>query len=87
MGIDPTDVENQTYIEYVKHNPQALAAAQARLENGDAQALFLLNPTRVDEVTSVVAAGERMPQKSTFFYPKVYTGITMRMLDDTEDLP
>ena len=43
---------------------------------------FLVNSTRVDQVVSVADAGEVMPQKSTFFYPKLATGMVLNPLDD-----
>ena len=36
-----------------------------------------MNPTRVREISEVAAAGEKMPQKSTYFYPKLITGLVM----------
>ena len=41
---------------------------------GEAQCVFIMNATRVEEVAAVAAAGEKMPQKSTFFHPKIFTG-------------
>ncbi len=43
---------------------------------------FLVNSTRVDQVVSVADAGEVMPQKSTFFYPKLATGMVLNPLDE-----
>ena len=43
---------------------------------------FLLNPTRVDQVSAVADLGELMPQKTTYFYPKLATGMTFNLLDD-----
>jgi uncharacterized protein (DUF1015 family) len=39
-----------------------------------------MNPTRIEQVKAVAAAGEKMPQKSTFFYPKIYTGLVVNKL-------
>ncbi|MBE3587635.1 MAG: DUF1015 family protein, partial [Thermoanaerobacteraceae bacterium] len=44
------------------------------------QLAFFLNPTLVEEVTAVAAAGEKMPQKSTYFYPKLITGLVINPL-------
>ena len=49
--------------------------AADRVRSGECQALFMLNPTRVSDVRAVAENRERMPQKSTFFYPKVYSGL------------
>ena len=52
------------------------------MQSGEAQCAFLLNPTRVEEIRDVAAAGEKMPQKSTYFYPKLITGLVMNQLAD-----
>lgn len=57
----------------------AAAVAAARAADGTA---LLLNPTPVEAVTDVAAAGERMPRKSTLFTPKPRTGLVLRPLDD-----
>jgi uncharacterized protein (DUF1015 family) len=58
----------------------AVAAEEAVLA-GKAAAAYLLPPTEVDRVRSVVAGGERLPQKSTYFWPKPRTGMVIRPLD------
>ena len=49
--------------------------------SGSAKLAFLLNPTPVEQVLAVADAGARMPQKSTYFYPKLPTGLVMCSLD------
>jgi len=61
--------------------PQDAAATLAGLRSGKGQALFLMNATPVEVVRRVAEAGEVMPQKSTFFYPKVLTGLTIHTLE------
>jgi uncharacterized protein (DUF1015 family) len=56
--------------------------ALTEIESGRWPLAFLLNATRVDQVLSIADAGEKMPRKSTYFYPKIATGLVMRMLDD-----
>jgi len=51
-----------------------------RLANGEFQAGFFMNPTRLEQVREVALAGERMPQKATFFYPKLPTGLVFQDL-------
>jgi uncharacterized protein (DUF1015 family) len=53
------------------------ATALAAVDRGEAQLAFLLNPVDVDLVMRVATSGEVMPQKSTDFYPKLLSGITM----------
>lgn len=59
-------------IEFTEDHAKAVKASM----HPDTVA-FLLNPTRVEQVIACAAAGERMPQKSTFFYPKLGTGVVM----------
>ena len=51
------------------------------MDSGKAQCAFILNPTRVAEIRDVAASGEKMPQKSTYFYPKLITGLVINSLD------
>ena len=81
LGIDRAAQEAQTNLRYLKDFGQALQAAAGR--DGE-QAVFLLNPTRVDQVMSVADAGEVMPQKSTYFYPKIASGIVLNPVDPSE---
>jgi uncharacterized protein (DUF1015 family) len=64
-------------IEYIKEADVALE----RVAKGDVEIVFLMNPTKVSEVRDVALAGERMPQKATYFYPKLLTGLVMHKLD------
>lgn len=61
--------------------PQDAAAALGELRSNEGQVLFLMNGTPVAHVRAVAEAGEVMPQKSTFFYPKVLTGLCVHTLD------
>lgn len=73
LGIDQANMANQINLTYVKKTDDAIAAT----ENGTAQCAFILNPTKVTEIRDVASAGEVMPQKSTYFYPKLITGLVM----------
>ena len=61
--------------------PQDARRALAELRSGRGNVLFLMNATPVAQVRNVAEAGEVMPQKSTFFYPKVPTGLAIHTLD------
>lgn len=76
FGIDKENMQNQKNLTYVKLEKEAVDAVR----KGEAQCAFLLNPTRVTEIRDVAAAGEKMPQKSTYFYPKLITGLVMNEL-------
>lgn len=60
-----------------------IARAIRAVDDGHHQLAFLLNPTRVDQVLAVADAGEKMPAKSTFFFPKLPTGLVLHPLDGT----
>lgn len=77
MGIDADNMANQINLTYVKRIDDALNA----VDNGEANCTFILNPTKISEICEVSSAGEKMPQKSTYFYPKLITGLVMNKLD------
>ena len=77
MGIDKENMANQVNLTYTKFFEEAVMG----VDRGDFQCSFILNPTRVTEIRDVAAAGEKMPQKSTYFYPKMITGMVMNDLD------
>jgi uncharacterized protein (DUF1015 family) len=58
----------------------SIEEALAKLDASDYQAAFLLRPTPIDQVRAVAAAGETMPPKSTYFFPKLLTGIVFNPL-------
>jgi len=60
----------------VQYTRDAGEAVQA-VDEGRCRASFLMNPTGIAEVTTVAENGEKMPQKSTFFYPKLITGLVI----------
>jgi len=76
LGMTHEDLSNPARIRYVK---DAAEAAQL-VDGGGCQAACFLNPTRVSELEQVAQAGERMPPKSTYFHPKLLTGLVMRKL-------
>ncbi len=61
---------------------ESVQEAREAVEAGTCRVAFLINATRVEQVTAVADAGEVMPQKSTFFYPKLATGMVFNSLDD-----
>ena len=73
MGIDKENMANQINLTYTKFFEEAIM----KVDKGEFQCSFILNPTRVTEIRDVAAAGEKMPQKSTYFYPKMITGMVM----------
>jgi uncharacterized protein (DUF1015 family) len=67
----------------VKDVPGALEEAR----RPDVQAVFLLNPTEVAQLRAVADAGEIMPQKSTYFFPKLASGLLLNPIDPAEEVP
>jgi len=82
LGGDGLDVEivEQIAPEGVTYTPQR-ADAVATVDRGEAEAAFLLRPTRIEDVWAVARRGETMPQKSTYFYPKLTSGLLFHPLD------
>lgn len=77
MGIDKENMAKQINLSYTRDLEEALESVRQK----KSQCAFLMNPTRVTEIRDVAAAGEKMPQKSTYFYPKLITGLAMNKMD------
>jgi uncharacterized protein (DUF1015 family) len=81
LVVDPLVAETsrvrEDVLQYTRDPQEAVDAARGR----SGAMAFLLNPTRVQQVLDVADAGDRMPEKSTYFYPKPPTGVVMRLLD------
>ncbi len=73
LGIGSQQRADESNLVYVRDEE----AAKESVDNGSAQLVFFMNSPRVEEVTKIATGGEKMPQKSTFFYPKVITGLVM----------
>lgn len=78
LGIDKENMANQKNLTYTRSRQEALEA----VDMDGADCSFILNPTKVSEIRDVAAAGEKMPQKSTYFYPKLITGLVMNKFSD-----
>lgn len=76
LGIGEKERKNQDNLAYTRDESWALS----RVNEGMYQVAFLLNPTRVEEVVAVAQARDKMPQKSTYFYPKLITGLVINPL-------
>lgn len=73
LGIDEASLAQQTYITYTRDAAEAINSVKSHR----AQLAFLLRPTKIEQVKAIALAGEKMPQKSTYFYPKLLTGLVM----------
>ncbi len=76
-GMSEEDIAAKRGIGYAKSVPDALAL----LEEGSYDVAFLLRPIPVDQVRAVAETDENMPPKSTYFFPKVMTGLVFNPLD------
>jgi hypothetical protein len=76
LGFDQARLDDNQLIGYNSSARSAVAAIQ----NGEYDAAFLLNPTRMNQVRRVSEAGLVMPRKSTFFFPKVISGLVLNSL-------
>lgn len=76
LGIGEAERKNQDNLIYYREEDLAVKA----VNEGNYQLAFILNPTKVEEVVAVAEAKDKMPQKSTFFYPKLITGAVLNPL-------
>jgi len=77
LGITEEAVKKESHITYVRERDAAIEAVR----EGKAQVAFLLNPTRLDQIRDIAYEGNVLPQKSTDFYPKVLSGLTMYTME------
>jgi hypothetical protein len=76
-----TELVDELPLEGVRYTVDAGEAEQAVLA-GDAAAAFIVRPPTVEQVESFALAGERMPEKSTYFYPKLVGGLLFSPFDE-----
>jgi uncharacterized protein (DUF1015 family) len=77
LKISEDAIRNQENVSYCREAAEALSQVQ----NGKVQAAFLMNPVRMAQVRDIALAGEVLPQKSTDFYPKLLSGLTIYALE------
>jgi uncharacterized protein (DUF1015 family) len=80
LGIGDKQLAAETNIEYIKDIGDAINKSITLVDSDDKQLVFFMNPTKIEQVQAVAATGEKMPQKSTFFHPKIYSGLTVNKL-------
>ncbi len=78
LGIDEENMKSQKNLVYTRDAGEAVRAVQ----RGEYQCAFLINPTKISEIREVALANEKMPQKSTYFWPKLVTGIVINKFED-----
>jgi len=82
MSINRQAVREQKHLRYVREMDQALE----EVNNKQAQVAFLMNPTPIQDVCNNAYAGLALPQKSTDFYPKLLSGLTVYWMDNPAGL-
>lgn len=80
LGLGDAEISGEQYVQYTRDAAEAVRL----VESGQAQLAFLLNPTRPEQVCAVARDQERMPQKSTFYYPKPLTGFVLYSQDSPQ---
>jgi uncharacterized protein (DUF1015 family) len=77
LGMSEESIRNQEHIRYVRD----ISEAMDQVRHQQADAAFLMNPVRMEQVREIAFAGEVLPQKSTDFYPKLLSGLTIYALE------
>ena len=76
LGITQEEIDAQKYLVYEKDQQKALE----KVKRGDLEAVFFMNPTKIEDVIKIASLNLRMPQKSTYFYPKIISGLVINPL-------
>lgn len=82
LGLTAGDQTSDSVISYSQDAKKVLRS----VDRDDYQAAFILNPPRPEEILTISASGEKMPQKSTYFYPKLVTGLVINRIDPNEEI-
>ena len=77
LGISCSDANREDFIGFAHDDQESVDMVRS----GAFEAAFLVNPTRIEQVRDVVTKGKIMPQKSTYFYPKLLSGLTINRID------
>ncbi len=67
-------------VEYIKDADNAISESVEMIDKGRKQIAFFMNAPKIGQIKMVADAGERLPQKSTYFYPKMHSGLTINKL-------
>jgi uncharacterized protein (DUF1015 family) len=77
LGISEVAIREQTNVSYIRDSEEAMNSVRT----GKANVAFLMNPVRMQQMRDIAFAGEVLPQKSTDFYPKLLSGLTIYALE------
>jgi uncharacterized protein (DUF1015 family) len=82
LGMKPDQQVNGETVRYSQDEEWVLQT----LEKEDFQAAFILHPPKAEEILTIANGGEKMPQKSTYFYPKLISGLIVNQIDPEEEI-
>src|SRR5262245_27521606 len=82
LGLAPDQQASGETIRYSQNEDMVLQS----LEKEDFQAAFILNSPKAGEILTIASGGEKMPQKSTYFYPKLISGLIVNKIDRKEEI-
>ncbi|MCK4823063.1 DUF1015 family protein, partial [bacterium] len=80
LGFSKEDLDDDEIFYY----QSSIKTAVSQVESGDCQIAFLLNPTKKEQVKEIASNFLIMPRKSTYFYPKILTGLVFNKIDPYE---
>jgi uncharacterized protein (DUF1015 family) len=82
LGIRREDLDDEAIIQYESNTYRALSSVLS----GESQMVFLVNPTKIEQILEVTANSLLMPRKSTYFYPKIISGLLFNKIDPQETI-
>jgi uncharacterized protein (DUF1015 family) len=77
MEFTKADMDNDSLFHYDSNISSTLSS----VDSGEYDIAFLINPTKIGQVQEIASASQVMPRKSTYFYPKVLTGMVLNKID------
>jgi uncharacterized protein (DUF1015 family) len=82
LGITEEDLDDPTRITYTSRSANAIR----QVNEGQVEMACILNPTRIEQVAAAAESGLVMPRKSTYFFPKVITGLILNVIHPDEKI-
>jgi uncharacterized protein (DUF1015 family) len=83
LGIRREDLDDEKIIHYESNTNSAISSVLS----GESQMVFLVNPTKIEQILEVTGNSLLMPRKSTYFYPKIISGLVVNKIDPRETIP
>jgi uncharacterized protein (DUF1015 family) len=82
LGFTKADLDNDGIFQYNSN----IASSIFLVDSGECEIAFLLNPTKIEQVQEIARESLVMPRKSTYFYPKVLTGMVLNKIDPDDSI-